>query len=432
MQALQSSLEPGDIVSTTSGLRGTVVDASYEDTVDLEIADGVVTTWVRAAVREKIASEEPAHVGRAARRRRGTRRAVAGTKAPVENPEQPSLVKDVETDREQTRREGRLHERHPAQLIQPAAALPAVTPGRELSGNHPRAHPSLALPGGVRRDRRRALRAGVLHRRRQAHAEARHRPAGRHAGHADGPHGRRRRAAARPARAGPADHRAAGQRPGRERRRGRPRRQQHHHHGAGRRGRAGPVAGADRAAAVPAGDRPAGARRARPRRRPRAPPRHRAPHPTPAITPPSGAATTVACPAGRRRPGPTAGEACRVLGAAAGPEPHPGPAARPCPAARPDAGSGGRGGDARRPAARQGDRGRARPSSRAPTRPPSRSRCRRSTAASPIRSPATTTRRSRSSPATRTAPRSTCSARRSWRARRSRARRRPPNGQGVG
>ena len=62
MQSLQSSLEPGDIVSTTSGLRATVVDASYEDTVDLEIADGVVTTWVRAAVREKIASEEPVHV----------------------------------------------------------------------------------------------------------------------------------------------------------------------------------------------------------------------------------------------------------------------------------------------------------------------------------------------------------------------------------
>jgi len=61
MQALQASLEPGDIVSTTSGLRATVVDASYEDTVDLEIADGVVTTWVRAAVREKVAGQEPAH-----------------------------------------------------------------------------------------------------------------------------------------------------------------------------------------------------------------------------------------------------------------------------------------------------------------------------------------------------------------------------------
>ena len=54
MQAMQSALEPGDVVLTTSGLRGTVVDASYEDTVDIEIADGVVTTWVRAAVREKV------------------------------------------------------------------------------------------------------------------------------------------------------------------------------------------------------------------------------------------------------------------------------------------------------------------------------------------------------------------------------------------
>lgn len=60
MQSLQSSLEPGDVVSTTSGLRATVVDASYEDTVDLEIADGVVTTWVRAAIRERITSGEPA------------------------------------------------------------------------------------------------------------------------------------------------------------------------------------------------------------------------------------------------------------------------------------------------------------------------------------------------------------------------------------
>ena len=50
MQQLQSALEVGDVVTTTSGLRGTVVDASYEDTVDLEIADDVVTTW-----REKVA-----------------------------------------------------------------------------------------------------------------------------------------------------------------------------------------------------------------------------------------------------------------------------------------------------------------------------------------------------------------------------------------
>jgi len=99
MQALQSSLEPGDIVSTTSGLRATVVDASYEDTVDLEIADGVVTTWVRAAVREKIASEEPVHVDEPPAVVEEPA-APSLEKAPVENPEQPSLVKDVETDRE--------------------------------------------------------------------------------------------------------------------------------------------------------------------------------------------------------------------------------------------------------------------------------------------------------------------------------------------
>jgi preprotein translocase subunit YajC len=64
MQQLQAALEVGDVVMTTSGLRGTVVDASYEDTIDIEIADGVVTTWVRGAVREKInpaaAEEAPA------------------------------------------------------------------------------------------------------------------------------------------------------------------------------------------------------------------------------------------------------------------------------------------------------------------------------------------------------------------------------------
>lgn len=102
MQALQSSLEPGDIVSTTSGLRGTVVDASYEDTIDLEIADGVVTTWVRAAVREKITSAEPAHVDEAPTVV-DEPAAPSLEKAPAENPEQPSLVKDSETNRETDR-----------------------------------------------------------------------------------------------------------------------------------------------------------------------------------------------------------------------------------------------------------------------------------------------------------------------------------------
>jgi preprotein translocase subunit YajC len=54
MQQMQAALEAGDVIVTTSGLRGTVVDASYEETIDIEIADGVVTTWVRGAVREKV------------------------------------------------------------------------------------------------------------------------------------------------------------------------------------------------------------------------------------------------------------------------------------------------------------------------------------------------------------------------------------------
>lgn len=56
-QQMQNALTEGDVVTTTSGLRGTVVDASYEDTIDLEIADGVVTTWLRAAVRDKVATD---------------------------------------------------------------------------------------------------------------------------------------------------------------------------------------------------------------------------------------------------------------------------------------------------------------------------------------------------------------------------------------
>jgi preprotein translocase subunit YajC len=94
MQTLQASLEPGDIVSTTSGLRGTIVDASYEDTVDLEIADGVVTTWVRAAIREKITTDGPAHVT-------GPEPpAVVDEPAPpsLEKAEQPSLEKDDSTN----------------------------------------------------------------------------------------------------------------------------------------------------------------------------------------------------------------------------------------------------------------------------------------------------------------------------------------------
>jgi len=53
-QEPQGSLSAGDRVMTTSGLYATVADASDETTIDLELADGVVTTWLRQAVREKI------------------------------------------------------------------------------------------------------------------------------------------------------------------------------------------------------------------------------------------------------------------------------------------------------------------------------------------------------------------------------------------
>jgi preprotein translocase subunit YajC len=53
-QELQSSLAPGDRVMTTSGLYGTVADVSGDNTIDIEIAPGVVTTWLRLAVREKV------------------------------------------------------------------------------------------------------------------------------------------------------------------------------------------------------------------------------------------------------------------------------------------------------------------------------------------------------------------------------------------
>lgn len=54
---LHESLHPGDRVNTTSGLQATVVDIS-EDTVDLEIAPGVVTTWMKLAIRDRILPDD--------------------------------------------------------------------------------------------------------------------------------------------------------------------------------------------------------------------------------------------------------------------------------------------------------------------------------------------------------------------------------------
>lgn len=50
---LQESLQVGDRVTTTSGLQATIT-AITDDTVDLEIAPGVVTTWVKLAIRARI------------------------------------------------------------------------------------------------------------------------------------------------------------------------------------------------------------------------------------------------------------------------------------------------------------------------------------------------------------------------------------------
>ncbi|SDZ30236.1 preprotein translocase subunit YajC [Saccharopolyspora shandongensis] len=55
-QKLQNSIEPGDKVMTTSGVFGKVV-ATSDDSIDLELAPGMTTTWVRAAVREKVVTD---------------------------------------------------------------------------------------------------------------------------------------------------------------------------------------------------------------------------------------------------------------------------------------------------------------------------------------------------------------------------------------
>ncbi|OBJ55927.1 preprotein translocase subunit YajC [Mycobacterium sp. 1423905.2] len=54
---LHESLQPGDRVHTTSGMEATIVSLT-EDTVDLEIAPGVVTTWMKLAVRDRILPDD--------------------------------------------------------------------------------------------------------------------------------------------------------------------------------------------------------------------------------------------------------------------------------------------------------------------------------------------------------------------------------------
>jgi preprotein translocase subunit YajC len=54
---LHNSLQVGDFVHTTSGLKGQIT-AITDDEVQLEIADGVVTTWMKLAVRDRITPDD--------------------------------------------------------------------------------------------------------------------------------------------------------------------------------------------------------------------------------------------------------------------------------------------------------------------------------------------------------------------------------------
>lgn len=53
---LHESLRVGDQVHTTSGLHGTITRITDDD-VDLEIAAGVVTTWMKLAIRDRVEPE---------------------------------------------------------------------------------------------------------------------------------------------------------------------------------------------------------------------------------------------------------------------------------------------------------------------------------------------------------------------------------------
>jgi preprotein translocase subunit YajC len=53
---LHNSLTVGDRVHTTSGMEATITRIS-DDSVDLEIAPGVVTTWMKLAVRDRIVDD---------------------------------------------------------------------------------------------------------------------------------------------------------------------------------------------------------------------------------------------------------------------------------------------------------------------------------------------------------------------------------------
>jgi preprotein translocase subunit YajC len=56
-QEMQESLQIGARIQTTSGIYGTVAGLA-DGTVDLEIADGVITRWNRLAIREVVHADD--------------------------------------------------------------------------------------------------------------------------------------------------------------------------------------------------------------------------------------------------------------------------------------------------------------------------------------------------------------------------------------
>jgi preprotein translocase subunit YajC len=54
---LHNSLQVGDRVHTTSGLQAEI-KAITDDNVELEIAPGVVTTWMKLAVRDRVEPDD--------------------------------------------------------------------------------------------------------------------------------------------------------------------------------------------------------------------------------------------------------------------------------------------------------------------------------------------------------------------------------------
>ncbi|MGV9671101.1 preprotein translocase subunit YajC [Gordonia sp. NPDC003504] len=60
MQDMQNSVQTGTRIQLSSGLFGTVIDATSSDYVDVEIATGLVTRWNRLAVMRVVPTDEAA------------------------------------------------------------------------------------------------------------------------------------------------------------------------------------------------------------------------------------------------------------------------------------------------------------------------------------------------------------------------------------